>query len=488
MIKLRIRFLVIAGLMAFLTQSCSPDDTVVPLDDLTTAVGQQGQNGNQNGPNNGNNSNGPQNNSLVSRMDHEVATTWMQLFLELDRYATGMRPNATARAIAYIGLAAYETALPGMPDYVSNGQHINGLRVRPNRNLRNVNWALALNESYAKTFDHFINNVQDGRKQAIDELRAELEEKYSAGLNDRAIQDSKQWGQSAANQVIAFAQTDAQAEEQILDPQPTSYVPPTGEGFWTFSAEPERALFPYWGTVRTFAIAPNETTTIPPVAFSTNANSDFYAQMIEVYESNNTAKVEDNEDLWIAEFWSDDVENLVFSPPGRQVSIANQLIDQYTYDLEEALHLYVKLGLSLNDAAVSTWKYKYDYMVMRPNVFIHEFIDPTFQTNLYRLIPWPNPTFPGYPSGHSCFASAAAGVFINFFGETINFTDRSHEGRTEFRGTPRTFSSFRQMAEENGYSRIPLGVHIRMDCTEGLRLGYEISDAIIDYQLRRERS
>ena len=113
----------------------------------------------------------------------------------------------------------------------------------------------------------------------------------------------------------------------------------------------------------------------------------------------------------------------------------------------------------MNDAAVSGWKYKYEYMVMRPNVYIHEFIDPSFQTNLFRLIPWPNPTFPGYPSGHSTFASAAAGVFKNFLGNEINFPDRSHEGRTEFRSTPRTYNSFDVMAEENAFSRVLLGVH-----------------------------
>jgi hypothetical protein len=39
------------------------------------------------------------------------------------------------------------------------------------------------------------------------------------------------------------------------------------------------------------------------------------------------------------------------------------------------------------------------------------------------------------------------------------------------------------MATENGFSRIPLGVHLRMDCTEGLRLGYEISDAVNSFDL-----
>ena len=34
------------------------------------------------------------------------------------------------------------------------------------------------------------------------------------------------------------------------------------------------------------------------------------------------------------------------------------------------------------------------------------------------------------------------------------------------------------MAQENAYSRVPLGVHIEQDAIEGLRLGYEISDAI----------
>jgi len=122
-------------------------------------------------------------------------------------------------------------------------------------------------------------------------------------------------------------------------------------------------------------------------------------------------------------------------------------------------------------------------MVMRPNVYIQEFIDPNYQTNLYRFINWPNPSFPGYPSGHSTFASAAAGVFIDQFGDSVNFTDRTHEGRTEFRGTPRQFSTLSDMAEENAFSRVPFGVHIRMDCTEGLRLGYEISDAVNNFNI-----
>ena len=419
----------------------------------------------------------------------------MDLFLELERYALGMRPNASARAIAYTNLAAYETVVPDMNGFVSNTNLIPGLNIQRDGgdnggngpgggNDDDIDYEIALNACYADVLEHFLLNVPANAAGQIADLEEENEERLSRRQSRQVVEDSREWGESVAAQIIAFSQTDTEAEAQILDPQPTSYVPPTGAGYWTFSAEPERALFPYWGSVRTFVISSDETSTVaPPMPYSTTPGSQYHQEMEEVYHANNNAGNGNGEQLWIAEFWSDDVETLMFSPPARQLSISNQLIDQYNLSLAEALHLNLKLGFSLNDAAVSTWADKYHYMVMRPSVYIQEHMDPDFQTNLYSLIPWPNPSFPGYPSGHSCFASAAGGVFIDFFGNNTDFTDRSHQGRDEFLGAPRQFDTFEEMAEENAYSRIPLGVHIRIDCTEGLRLGYEISDAVNDYDV-----
>lgn len=64
-------------------------------------------------------------------------------------------------------------------------------------------------------------------------------------------------------------------------------------------------------------------------------------------------------------------------------------------------------------------------------------------------------------------------------------TDRCHEGRTEFNGTPRTFDTFFDMAEENGLSRIYLGVHFRMDSDAGLDLGYEIGEKVVQLPWKR---
>ena len=153
-------------------------------------------------------------------------------------------------------------------------------------------------------------------------------------------------------------------------------------------------------------------------------------------------------------------------------------------DFEQALELLLKLGFATNDAAVSAWDDKYTYNSERPSRFILEYINDDFQTNLARFISSPNPAFPAYPSGHATFAAAASGVFIDIFGgDAINFTDRTHAGRSDFDGTPRRFSSFTEMAEENGYSRIPLGVHIQADSDEGARLGYEISAAVNNFSL-----
>lgn len=428
-----------------------------------------------------NDKNGPKKNDK----NVSVVKQWAELFTQVDQYAYGMRPNATARAIAYINLAGYETGLGKSKSLRSESSRLQGLDIQESAIPGRLNMALALNACYSTVLDHFLINIDGGKKEWIAELKAEVLAAHEEGHSDQENEESISWGEYVATEVIAYSQSDFEAEAQILEPQPISYVPPTGEGYWTFSADPERALFPYWNKVRTFVISSDETSSVPPAIYSNSVNSNYFQQMQEVYDVNNRAKAEQGEDLWIAEFWSDDVEGLMMSPPSRHVSIAAQLMDQDHMSLDRALEFMLKLGYALNDAAVSTWADKYEYMVMRPSVFIREYIDPDFQTNLYRLIYWPNPSFPGYPSGHSTFASAAAGVFVEYFGN-IPFTDYTHDGRQEFLGSARSWQSLSEMAEENAFSRIPLGVHIRMDCTEGLRLGYEISEAVNQLNLQQQ--
>lgn len=228
-----------------------------------------------------------------------------------------MRPNATARALAYIHLAAYETAVGDMLGYRSLENRLDGLEINSRNRDRDVDLDLALNTCYAIVFDHFMNNIDPEIDAQIGELQSKYQDDLSDRLRRREIRSSIEWGTHVAEQIIAYSQTDTEAEIQILDPQPSSYEPPVGDGFWSYSAEPERGLFPYWGSVRTFVISSEETSSVPPpIDYSTDPDWDYYAEMNEVYVTNNSAAAESSEELWIAEFWSDDVEGLMVSPPG----------------------------------------------------------------------------------------------------------------------------------------------------------------------------
>ena len=216
-------------------QSCSDDDPIDPLLNLTE----------------------------VSELSPEVLTEWTSLYLDLDRSARGMRPNASARAAAYVNLAAYEVAVAGMADFSSNEGRLQDFNVTDLN--ATVDWNIALNAAYADVIEHFLFTLPDAEAERIGAFETAFLATLSNGVDEEIINSSIQWGAAVAQDIIAFSQTDTEAETQILDPQPTSYVPPVGEGFWTFSAEPERALFPFWESARTFIVSNDETTTVAPI-------------------------------------------------------------------------------------------------------------------------------------------------------------------------------------------------------------------------------
>ncbi len=69
-------------------------------------------------------------------------------------------------------------------------------------------------------------------------------------------------------------------------------------------------------------------------------------------------------------------------------------------------------------------------------------------------------------------------------GDHFRLADRTHENRQEFAGKSRSYDSFAEMAKENAASRVLLGVHYRMDCEEGMRLGKLIGQKIAGLPLK----
>lgn len=428
----------------------------------------------------------PPSTSSAAEQSYQIVWEWTEQYLVAERYLPGFRPAPTARALAYIHMGAYETAIPGMPDYRSLSEVIPGFpALKPQYHISQIDWSIALNAYYARVLPFFLYNADQNTRFDIEKLEITQLTKLSQDVPQGIVDISIEWGQQVANHVINYSETDQEGSNQVRVAFPNDYFPPVGDGLWTPTyPDYSRALFPYWGKVRTFAANGSDLVSPPPPnSYNTNPSSKYYTEHVEVADA---VKNLTDESRWVAEFWSDDLTGMTFSPPARIFAIANQVIKLEDLNLEETLHAFCKLGIAINDASVAAWNSKYIYNTERPETFIKKYIDPDFKSILGEIIGIPgiNPAFPGYPSGHSTFAGVNWIIFDHFFGPNYEFTDHCHFGRTEFNGYPRSYHTWKQMAEENAFSRIPLGVHVRMDCREGLRLGTVIASKALALNLK----
>ncbi len=421
--------------------------------------------------------------SPASDYSHSVPLTWNQLFLDLERYSPGYRPPVSARNHAYINLIAYEAVVQGSGGkYRSFSGHFPGLHLNRVEYGLEYDWEVAANAAYEKAFELFFPVAPAEQQFRMLDVSHALRSKLQSSVSPDVYQRSATYGQYVAETIYEWSTEDEWGHEAYLKNTDPNYQPQTGVEFWK-PTYPDflPALLPHWGKVRTFAALETDQVS-PPPAFNTNPGSQLYEEAMQTRVLVNEIKAGGRqEDLWIAEFWSDDCPILTFSPAGRWVSITNQIIGIERLDLLETVVAYAKLGMALSDAGIRCWSEKYRYNCLRPIDYIREFqgdedwntvMCPDGSGGFY------TPNFPTYPSGHATFSAAASVVLSEVFGNEYTFTDRSHEGRTEFRGMPRTFSSFREMALENAYSRVPLGVHFVSDSDAGTDLGFVVGQRV----------
>jgi hypothetical protein len=79
-------------------------------------------------------------------------------------------------------------------------------------------------------------------------------------------------------------------------------------------------------------------------------------------------------------------------------------------------------------------------------------------------------------------------VLGELYGRSFKMEDSSHKDLKAFSIKPRQFNSFDEMANENAISRVFMGVHWRLDCDEGLRLGNLIGKEVSELQLQKSLS
>lgn len=405
---------------------------------------------------------------------YNVLLSWNKQLLVAERYTTGYRPPVSARMFAYVQICAYETLQPKLANHKTLCGTILPDSVKvfaPN----NFDMALALNSAYAQISKYFFANTTMNQAVALDKLELKLINENKGDLDSSTIQLSINYGKKVADKIWQYASTDTYGHEANLYSYDKEYIIPKCAGCWSVTGDhPVPPLLPHWGSVRTFIIDKSQCTVRAPLTYDANRNSSFYAEAMELFVASHNRTYDD---IWVAEFWSDDLPELTVSPVGRWFSILTQYASEQKFSLPQLIAAYVKLGIALNDAAVLCWDAKYKYNLIRPETYIQQNISPNWKP-LHD-----SPNFPAYPSGHSAFGTCSAEIIKYTLGNFSDFTDKTHEHRPEFKGKPRTYHSIDEMALENALSRITMGVHYRMDCEEGMRLGKVVGQSVSELAL-----
>ena len=212
---------------------------------------------------------------------------------------------------------------------------------------------------------------------------------------------------------------------------------PTDAGGWVSAPPPAQPLSPLWGKVRPWLMTSGDQFRPPPPPAP--GSPDFVAALAEVRRLSDTRTPEQ---LAVAQRWGALVGTP--GPIGYWSDVGLALAARHHFDERRTARLLAVMHMATMDASIACWDAKYAYWYVRPWQ-----ADPAITTPVFR------PNFPAYPSAHSCFSAAAAGVLEGFF--------------------PAARDELRAGVAEAGDARIWGGVHFRFDVTAGQQIGYDVA-------------
>ena len=327
-------------------------------------------------------------------------------------------------------------------------------------------------------------------------------------------------GHRAAAAILALRANDGSAHpESRMD---IEYIPGLEPGVWRqdpISHSPV-ALGHHWGEVRPFVLASPAQFRVPP--FPSLASPQYATAYNEVKRLGGdglvtpTERTEDQTHIGI--YWAYDGTPSLCAPPRLYNQITTKL-SQNSHNVVELARLFALVNVAMADSGIAIWESKFFYKLWRPITAIREADPGTGPTGIGDGNPLtrgdvafsplgapasnlgvagetpPNftPPFPSYPSGHAGFGGALFQILRKVYGrDDIPFTFVSDElnGVTvDNEGVvrpllPRSFRSLSQAEEENGQSRIYLGIHWSFDKTEGIAQGRRVADYVFTHAFR----
>jgi hypothetical protein len=374
-------------------------------------------------------------------------------------------PPVASRIHLYANVAAYEVYAKQNPAIKSFSKfsHLSPISA-PSEKLY---YDIAATVAFVKTGLTYIYTE--------DYLNAFLAEKEKlwARKDQAIVKNSITYGEAVAKQIIEWSKGDNYGYTRTLQ----RYVLSDTSGAWQQTPpEYKNGLEPNWYMMRQIVLP---TDSFLPFKhhdyYSEDKNSRCYKLMDSVYrKSKNLPSTEKT----IALYWDDNpatthskghtmyVEKKP-SPLGHWLKITGQNIRTRKVSNEQASIIYARVCVAAYDAFINCWNVKYKLNTIRPETYIHRLIDPDFKPLIE------TPPFPEYTSGHSTVSGSVATVLDYSFPKIGRFTDSS---QVMLGMKPRSFTSFRQAANEASISRFYGGIHIMTALKEGERMGKVIGE------------
>ena len=403
----------------------------------------------------------------TSRYSAEVLDKWMTMQIRLMRNATGIQNQAFSRHFVYAGIAAVEALAPDLASHSRWSGNWNGLAGLPTPHPSDEYYYPAnVNAAMAAINKSLFPAASAADKMAIDSLETALNTAFLSTQTPAIIGRSNDFGKSVAAVIFTWAESDGYKNAS------NAYTPPVKDGYWVptppaFSAPAS----PYWGNNRSVVKGSlTNTTSEPPIAYSTDPNSAFYQMAKNVYDLSQNL-TEDQKAM--AMFWRD-VPGV--SSPGHWLSILQQVIRKTNARLDKAALAYALTGAAVNDGLISVWRTKYKYSLVRPITYIRNVMGHSAWNSYIGT-----PAHPEYSSAHSVLSAAAAAMLQELFGNSGTFTDHTYD----YMGfAPRTYTSFTAIAEEAGKSRVYAGIHYQQSVDAGLTEGRKVAANILNKQYK----
>ncbi|WP_237144710.1 vanadium-dependent haloperoxidase [Pontibacter pamirensis] len=390
-------------------------------------------------------------------------------------------PPVASRIYVYPQIAAYEVLLHDFPEYQSLQGQLTDFEGIPQPApdsaycfpLASLNAFLTVSRSLT-----FSSNMFDAYEE-------QLYEKYrNMGVPEDVFFRSIRYGQAAAQSIIAYAAGDGYKQTRgfrhTVSQTPGHWVP-TPPAYMD-------AIEPFWFKLRPFVLdSCSQFAPATPVGYSNSKESDFYKEVMEVYETTTNLS---EEQVQIASFW--DCNPFVMhttghvmyatkkiTPGGHWLGITGIATSKANADMMETLEAYTRVSLSLADGFISCWDEKYRSDRVRPETAINTLVDenwvPLLQT----------PPFPEYPSGHSVISNAAAVVLTDLYGPSFSYVDSTEVAY----GLPaRSFESFEAAAEEAAMSRLYGGIHFMPAIVNGAEEGKQVGAYVVSKLNTRKRA